>query len=86
MGFAECGVCKIRKMNGSGIPCSPLDLFLSFSSPEAQPHARTKPARGLGKVFPGSGTDGLHFLCCLYATSLGLVKLGRGLKKNAGHS
>jgi hypothetical protein len=44
-------------------------------------------SKGTGEsVFPGSGTDGLHFLCCLDAASLGFVKLGRGLKKNAGHN
>ncbi|XP_070932368.1 uncharacterized protein [Macaca nemestrina] len=48
---------------------------------QAQLHARTTPARGLGKVFPGSSTDVLHFLCCFMCCFLRAHHTGKGSKE-----
>lgn len=51
-----------------------------------QPHARTTPARGWGESVPRLWYRWLAFPVLLICCLLGLVKLGRGLKENAGHS
>lgn len=55
-------------------------IHFSRGSAPCQDHT----SKGTGEsVFPGSSTDVLHFLHCLCAASLELVKLGRGPERNA---